>query len=64
MTRRINTKERRFLNRRGKQGGLESALPWVLTIAAIALFALAAVARGVDETRLLTAHRVLDRNTL
>jgi hypothetical protein len=59
-----DTKERRFTNRRGKQGGLENALPWVLTIAAIALFVLAAVARGAEETRILTAHWVLDRYTL
>jgi hypothetical protein len=58
-----NTKERRFTNRR-PEGGLESALPWVLTVAAIALFVLAAVARPAEETRILTAHWVLDRNTL
>ena len=59
MTRRTNTKERRFPNRRGKQGGLESALPWVLTFAALALFIFVAVARG-EETRILTARWVLD----
>jgi hypothetical protein len=58
------TKERRFTKRRGIQGGVASALPWVLTVAAIALFVLAAVARGAEETRILTAHWVLDRDTL
>jgi imidazolonepropionase-like amidohydrolase len=55
----IETKERRFPNRRRKQGGLASALPWVLTFAALALFLFAAVARG-EETRILTARWVLD----
>ncbi|HEV2806264.1 MAG TPA: amidohydrolase family protein [Chthoniobacterales bacterium] len=60
MKRRTKTKERRFPNRRGIHGGVASALPWVLTVAAIALFVLAAVARGAEETRILTAHWVLD----
>jgi imidazolonepropionase-like amidohydrolase len=51
--------ERPFPNRRWKQGGLENALPWVLTFAAFTLFILAAVARA-EETRILTAHWVLD----
>ena len=58
MKRRTNTKERRFTNRR-PEGGLESALPWVLTFAAIALFIFVAVARG-EGTRTLTARWVLD----
>ena len=38
--------------------GLET-IPWVLTLAALALFILAAIARGEDALT-LTAHRVLD----
>jgi hypothetical protein len=48
-----NTKGRPFTNRGEKHGGFESTLPWVLTFAALALFILAAVARG-DDTRTLT----------
>ncbi|MEN3368539.1 MAG: hypothetical protein V7609_682 [Verrucomicrobiota bacterium] len=51
------TKERRFTNRRRKQGGFESALPWVVTFAALVLSIATAYA---DETRTLTARRVLD----
>ncbi len=54
-----SNKERRFPNRRRKQGGLESALPWGLTFAALALFIFVAVARA-EETRILTARWVLD----
>ena len=47
------------MNRRGIQGGVASALPWVLTFAALALFILAAVAHA-EETQILAARWVLD----
>jgi imidazolonepropionase-like amidohydrolase len=54
-----NTKERRFINRRGVQGSVASTLPWILTFAALALFIVVAVARG-EDSRILTARWVLD----
>ena len=62
MKRAINTRERRFIPRlraRGIQGSVASALPWVLTFAALALFIFVAVARA-DDTRTFTARRLLD----
>jgi imidazolonepropionase-like amidohydrolase len=53
------TRERRSPDRRRQQGSLITALPWILTAAALALFIFAAVARG-EETRTFTAHWVLD----
>jgi hypothetical protein len=66
------TKERRFTNRRRKQGGLESALPWVLSLAALALFIPIAVDGNplTDSSPLqkvkfvMKAGRPVDRNTL
>ena len=59
------TKERRFVNRRRKQGGLESALrcPCIRTLktlsAALALFVFTAAAPA-EDTRTITARRLLD----
>ena len=52
-------KERRFTNRRRKQGGLESAPPCFCIAALIALFCFPPSAVA-DDTRTLTAHWVLD----
>lgn len=72
MKRGTQTNERRIKDRR-IQGSVASALPWVLTFAALGLLLLAAAARAEDlndlaalqKTKIvIKADRAVDRNSL